>query len=203
MNTQRIPIVILAAGNSSRMGAIKQLLPWKETTLLENTIEQAIHSDVCSIFVTLGANAQHIEQKINGENITILKNEDWEKGLGQSIAFSIQQINSSNFDGVLLLLADQPAVNTAYINQILQTFTSSDQNIVATQYNNNIGVPVLFDSIHFPELQALTGTSGAKSILKAHPEEIYSITPQQPLIDIDTPEDYEKAREKFGQKPIS
>jgi len=108
---QNIALLILAAGESRRMGnKIKQLLPWKNTTLLGNAINQAKKTEVRDIFVVLGANIKEIKTTLDDESITILENNNWKSGMGSSIVTGIRHLNSSNhkYDGALVILTDQP-----------------------------------------------------------------------------------------------
>jgi len=118
-----IALIILAAGESKRMGQPKQLLSWKKTTLLGHCIQQAELSQAQDIYVVLGAHFNSIKQSLTSNNITILKHDQWALGLGYSIRFGIRHIKDQPYDGALLILADQPQVNSAYINRILSTFS--------------------------------------------------------------------------------
>ncbi len=86
----RIAIVILAAGASKRMPEIKQLLPWKQTTLIGHVIEQCIASKAAETFVVLGAHADEISKVITNQKAHILFNEKWEQGMGTSIAAAMR-----------------------------------------------------------------------------------------------------------------
>jgi len=191
--TPNIAIVILAAGASSRMGSPKQLLQWKHTTLLGHAVETAKALNQTKISVVLGANFELIKSKINPVYIEILKNEDWETGLGKSIAIGVDPLLSIdiNIDGVLIMLADQPLIDQSYLQRILDEFKPGTSQIIATAYKNNKqGVPVLFDRIYFEELSKLNDDKGAKVILRNHAEKVSIVNAQHDVSDIDTIEDY-------------
>ena len=189
---KKIAMVILAAGASSRMKAIKQLLPWKKTTLLGNTIEQGLASKVDSVFVVLGANKEKIIPKTEEYNIKIIENDDWQLGLGKSIACAVEFLDNSptQFDGVLIALADQPLLTSSYYNELMAKFSQSDIGIVATKQNKTIGVPAIFSRKHFEKLTELNEDNGAKSIIKNNLEDVWIVDANGTALDVDTLDKY-------------
>src|SRR5690606_14259737 len=121
----KVVTIILAAGSSTRMKSVKQLLPWKKTTLIGNTIEQLLLSGSNSIYVVLGANFELIKPEINGYHVEILNNKNWKSGIGSSIAFAIKYIikNDQNVDGIMITLSDQPLINHLHYNELIHSFT--------------------------------------------------------------------------------
>ncbi len=195
--SKNVAIVILAAGESKRMGKPKQMLPWKKSTLLANCLNEAIKSEINDIYLVLGANYQTIHNVHKSPKVKILHNKKWSLGLGQSIAFATDYINSKPYAGILFLLADQPQVDSVYINQMLLQFNPEHENILVTTYPNNMGIPVLFNRIFFIDLITNTASSGAKSILNKHKDRLVKIIPKHPILDIDTPEDYQFVYDLF------
>lgn len=194
----KIALIILAAGESKRMGQPKQLLPWKETTLLGHCIQEAKLSCADDIYVVLGAYYNSIKQSLTSRNITFLKHDQWALGLGHSIRFGISHIKDQSYDGALLILADQPQVNSIYINRILSTFHHSDtKSIIATSYPKSKGIPILFGACFFEDLILNTPAKGAKSILQKHNQNLISLKPENNLEDIDTQDDYKRLYHRF------
>ncbi len=185
-----IAVLILAAGGSTRMGKPKQLLPWKHTTLLGHAVEQ-IQRVLKDIFVVLGANEEEIRTGL-GNAVVPIYNPDWKKGIGTSIATGIQRITADDYDAVLILLADQPLMETRYYSQMIDHFGKGSFTIIATHYGSKCGVPALFDRTHFAALQDLHADFGAQKIIKKYPEELYCIDPQGKEADVDTVELYER-----------
>lgn len=190
----KIAILILAAGSSSRMGSPKQLLKWGNTTLLNDSITQAANSISDSVFVVLGANYSKVKDSIKNKSVTILINNKWELGLGNSIAYGLNAIQKHNFDGVLLMLADQPQVDTVFLNKLISAFEKGDKSVIATTYKNEGGVPAIFDKSYFNQLASLKGDKGAKLVINKSLADTTLITPSIPITDIDTDEMYEKAK---------
>ena len=188
-----IAIVILAAGASSRMGQVKQLLPWEDTTLLGNAIRKAKASDANSVIVVLGANAESIRMEISESQIIIIENPIWASGLGTSIArgtdFLIKNKNKPN--GILVMLADQPLIDTAYLNAMMAAFNPEQEMIIATAYENRAGVPALFSKDYYKKLITLDDDFGAKEIIDYQKENVMILDLKQKTVDIDTKKDYE------------
>lgn len=198
-----IAIVILAAGESKRMGQPKQLLPWKQTTLLGHCIDQAKQSEIDDIYVVLGANYDDIYRVHKQSNITFLYNPDWRENLGNTIAFAITHIYEKKYTGVLLLLADQPQVNSDYINALYSKFKLTTPNhIIATTYSDeNYGIPILFGKTFFQNLIENTYSNGAKPLLKQFKAYVVPIYPPIPIKDLDTKEEYQDLYHLFHKLP--
>ncbi len=189
----KIAVLILAAGESKRMGMPKQLLSWGSTTLLGHAINEAKDISSGNLFVVLGANFEQIEKEITTSSVTILNNKHWKMGLGSSIASGLQYILKleKTFDGVLLLLADQPLIKASYLRKILQEFQISENQIIASSYEKGVGVPALFDASYFNLLSGLDKNNGAKYIIEQYNAYVTKIEALDMLTDIDTPENYE------------
>ncbi|NIG57415.1 NTP transferase domain-containing protein [Chitinophaga sp. Cy-1792] len=182
-------IIILAAGNSSRLGKPKQLLLLQEKTLLQKITDTAIESNLGPVLVVLGAYAPDIQQSIAGRNVKIIVNENWKSGMGSSVACGINALLRlySNVTSAFLLVCDQPFIEA----RLLHRMAAINAPMVACKYNNTFGTPALFQQDFFPELQALGSHEGAKKILSAHQELVKTVDFPQGSIDIDTLSDYE------------
>lgn len=201
--SSNIAIVILAAGASRRMGTPKQLLSWGEETLLKHAINTATNSDASKVVVVLGANYEAIEKDIKDLPITILKNENWELGLGKSIACAASSIleSNENLDAVLIILADQPLIDTTFLNEFISNYISDENQIIATSYGEEKkGVPVLFDKSYFEELTLLNDDNGAKGLLKEHVSYVKTLKPKIKNLDIDSKADYDRLFKAYFRK---
>lgn len=188
-----IPVIILAAGASSRMGVTKQLLKWGGDTLLTHTVQIALNLGDNEVIVVLGANYNAINKEIESFPLTVLNNKEWKQGLGKSIACGVDYIMqfNSEVDGVLIVLADQPLINTEYLNKLIQNFSPYKNQIIATSYKKgNCGVPVLFDKIYFKELSKLKDDKGAKYLLNQNESFVKTLVPPIKNVDLDSKEDY-------------
>ncbi|MBC7401009.1 MAG: nucleotidyltransferase family protein, partial [Mucilaginibacter sp.] len=155
-------LIILAAGASSRMGFPKQTLLYKGRTLLEITIEAGLKSKCRPVTVVLGANSEKIEPGIKDYPINIIHNPDWETGMGSSIALAIKGIqNDTSINQAVIMLCDQPFVTSRLIDSMLYKQQETNKRIIACNYKDTIGVPVLFNRALFDELIGLQGQEGA------------------------------------------
>jgi molybdenum cofactor cytidylyltransferase len=198
----KIAILILAAGESKRMYSIKQLLPWKNTTLLGNAIEQAIQSKANAVYVVLGSNANQITPTIAHYNIQTIENANWKNGLGNSIAAGVKEIkdNQGGYDAILITLADQPLLTADYYNLLMDHYVQNKAKIIASGTNNSPSVPAIFDAVYFEQLSQLNQDQGAKEILLTAQNEVYVLRTNTNLMDLDTQTAYEKIYDSFGKE---
>ena len=191
----KIVSLILAAGSSTRMGQPKQLLKWGDHTLLDHAIETVLEANTHEVILVLGSNFELINKTIKNHDVTILNNKNWKQGLGTSIACGVQFISKSipNIDGVLLVLADQPLIDSHYLKSMIKNFVPNNKQILATLYNNGKqGVPVLFDIGYIEELSKLDNDFGAKQLLNKHPSHVVTLGSSIQTVDLDSEEDYKR-----------
>ncbi|WP_345949118.1 nucleotidyltransferase family protein [Mucilaginibacter sp. PAMB04274] len=186
-------IIILAAGSSSRMGQPKQQLVFQGQTLLQRAMTAAARLTDVKIVVVLGANNLSIIPDVDSKRADLVINPDWEQGMGSSIKAGLKALLElyPALNNVLLMLCDQPFVDTALLHQLIETGLTGDNSIVACTYQNTIGVPVWFAKTHFDELLALQEQKGAKKLLMKYQQEIVTIPFEKGAVDIDSPEDYD------------
>ncbi|AZJ33468.1 molybdenum cofactor cytidylyltransferase [Tenacibaculum mesophilum] len=188
---QKTAILILAAGSASRMGKIKQLLPYKNTTLLEWTIEQAQKSTIKDVFCVLGANKNVIEKQLSTKTVEVIYNPNYKNGLSTSIVEGINLLQKHCFDNALIMLADQPHVTSEYLNSLIKVSKKNPSKIITSNYQGSVGVPAVFPKEYFNKLLNLKGDKGAKNFLLQHDDNIFKVNSSLNLLDIDTPEDYQ------------
>ena len=192
-----IATLILAAGSSSRMNTCKQLLAVKDSTLLENALQQAKVSNSDAVYCVLGAHADEIQKRVDFNGVTIVINQNWNSGLSSSIVSGLQSFHLKSLDAILIMLADQPFVNADYLNVLIDEFKKHPNHIIASNYNKKLGVPAVFPKQYFKKLANLKGDAGAKELLNSNNNDVKSIQPKCSLLDIDTPDDYKKYISKF------
>jgi molybdenum cofactor cytidylyltransferase len=185
----KIATLILAAGQSSRMGQPKQLLKLGEKTLIQKSIETALAATSKNIYCVIGANASEILKHIKHYPLRIIENPNYKNGLSTSIKVGVTNIEQDDMEAVLIHLADQPKITNSHLNDLIGLFLKNPKKPVATAYQNSVGVPAIFPKTYFQNLKTLTGDKGAKPLLKELSKSINCI-PFSELRDIDTPEDY-------------
>jgi molybdenum cofactor cytidylyltransferase len=188
-------IVILAAGESARMGEPKQLLPYRGTTLLQHAIDAALALGA-PVVIVLGAHAAKIRAQLDESRVIITENPGWRAGMGSSLRAGLKALLEANpeTDAAIFLLGDQPLVSAATLRILIAWHERTDCGIVASEYDNALGVPALFGLKFFPELLALDGKGGARQIIASHRDQVISVPFPEGAIDIDTPADYVRLR---------
>lgn len=177
------------------MGEPKQLLPWKNTFLLNHSINTAVLLNNSETYLVLGANHGLITSKIQRDDISVIYNANWDLGLGSSIAFGVRSVMTSehDFDGVLIMLSDQPLIDSDYLDGLINLFKAGNNQIIASVYESKkLGVPALFDTCYFEELSSLNQDKGAKKVITDHIDNVITVSANHLITDIDTKEDYQK-----------
>ncbi|MDQ6901446.1 MAG: nucleotidyltransferase family protein [Bacteroidota bacterium] len=193
-HVENCAIIILAAGKSSRLGTPKQIITFQGKTLLQHAVDEAVQTSIQPIVVVVGAHDDAVVKTLDESNIHIIKNLNWEDGISSSIRGGLEallEINTS-IDGVIIMVCDQPHVTHFLLESLLKEQQKSGQPIVASSYENILGTPVLFHKSFFKQLMRLAGDSGARKLIKEHPNTITFVSFPKGNIDIDTLEDYEK-----------
>ena len=190
-------IIILAAGNSSRLGRPKQLLAYKDKPLLQVISDAALQTAFRPVTIVLGAYKNEIAKQING-GVNYVINDHWQQGMASSIAAGLAATLelSPGIQHVIITVSDQAFISQKIFEQLYQQQQLSGKGIVASRYGETAGTPVLFSKKYFAGLLSLKGDSGAKSILKTYPEDTEAITFEKGEMDIDTEEDYKKLIER-------
>ena len=184
--------VLLAAGNSTRMGTPKQLLVYGGKTLIRRAVETALASVCDPVVVVLGANAEAVGNELELP-VLVTRNREWETGMSSSVRIGLEALVAadSSVDSVVMMLCDQPFVTPELIDQLVERRRQTHKSIVATDYHRTYGVPALFASELFPELADLTGDQGARRIIQKHAQRTASVLFTDAAIDVDTPRDYD------------
>jgi molybdenum cofactor cytidylyltransferase len=186
-------IIILAAGESSRMEQPKQLLPFKNGTLLGHVADEAQKSGM-PVVIVLGANEDIVKQQLLDVSAEITYNEKWKDGISTSIKSGLQKAieNNSDIESCILCVCDQPYISTVLFQQLMEKKAASGKNIIACSYTGTIGTPVLFDKKYFDALMNLQGSEGAKKLLQTYREDVALVSFEKGEIDIDTKMDYKE-----------
>lgn len=185
-----IAILVLAAGESSRMKTPKQLVKIGINFLLAIVLSKAKAININHVYCVLGANDVLIRKEISSANTHFIHNTNFKKGLSSSIAYGISHLKTTtnSYDAVLVLLGDQPAIEKTYLNEMIALFNEDQSKIIASNYGKKLGVPAIFPRSYFSKLQKMSGDFGAKDILNNNSNVVY-INKQTNFIDIDTEED--------------
>jgi molybdenum cofactor cytidylyltransferase len=190
----RTGVLILAAGNSSRLGHPKQLLPYRGKTLLTHTVSETLEAGLNPVVVVTGAFHTEVKESLYGQSIDIIFNPAWEEGMASGIVAGLSNILllHPDVDAVIVTVCDQPFISSELLSQLVSTFDMSGKGIIACAYADSVGTPVLFGRSYFEQLLALSGSEGAKKLLKRYPADLATIAFPGGDIDIDTGEDADR-----------
>lgn len=197
-----IVAVLLAAGESSRMGRPKALLPIDGVRFIEKIVTTLRSAKIARIIVVLGHDADEMKRQIGPLPVDIVVNEEYEKGQLSSLVAAIREIESSKdaeeVDGILVHLVDHPYLNAGLVKVMIDKFYAAKKLIVLPRYRGRRGHPVIFSRMLFAELLAAPLDQGAKSVVHAHREETLEVDTEEEgiTIDIDTPADYRRYVER-------
>jgi molybdenum cofactor cytidylyltransferase len=179
--------IILAAGNSSRLGKPKQLIPYNGTSLLQNIVNIALEATNGPVLLVEGAGTYPLRPHPRLKKVV---NNKWESGMGSSIKLGLKTlVSQAQITQVLVLLSDQPLVSIALIKTLIRKKIKNSQAIVASYYQDAPGVPAIFDQSVFEQLNELPDKVGAKKILLSSLEQLSLVRFDAGSIDIDSPED--------------
>ena len=190
--TYRVAIVLLAAGASSRMRGRDKLLEQIDgKPLLRRVADVAWASTASEIVVVLGAEAEARFAALETLPFRIVKNPDWQSGMASSIRSGIESLDTG-VDAAIILLGDMPEIRPELINEMIAAF-APDRGIDIVRpvsASGPVGNPVLFGRRHFAALAALTGDTGAKSVIVANADSVHDLptSDDSTLVDLDTPE---------------
>jgi molybdenum cofactor cytidylyltransferase len=186
--------IILAAGESTRMGSPKALLQIGDKSFAQRIVDTLIASRVLDIVIVLGADAEPIQDQLNWFEGKTVINREWTKGQLSSVLVGLRAVEQQDLYGVLIWPVDRPLVSRHVIVGMLHQFWTKQKKIVVPIYKGRRGHPVLFGKELFHELERAPMEFGARSVLQARPDDVleYQTDEEGVLINIDSPEDYQK-----------
>lgn len=198
-NTQkRIAAVVLAAGQSRRMGQPKMLLPWRNSrTVIEQVVQTLLESSIDVVVVVCGAYAAQIRAALNGLPVRYAQNEHYaDTEMLTSMQIGLQELEE-DIDAALVVLGDQPALETSVVKAVVKGFVYGSEPIVVPSYEMRRGHPWLISRRLWDQLRDLPADQSLRDFLNQHASDIRYISVDSPgiLKDMDTPEDYRRLLE--------
>lgn len=189
--SNQISLILLAAGESSRLGSPKQLLEYRGKNLLQHTIDLTLLLDI-ETFVVLGAFKEEILARVNVYEGKVMENVAWSEGLSSSIRCGLSEVLKTNHEteAVILVLSDQPFLTIEILKEIIEKYHSSGKPIIHCSYGDASGPPTLFHKSLFPYLMELKGGQGAKKVVDMFPDQVAYVDFPKGKFDIDTTADY-------------
>ncbi len=196
-----ISVIILAAGESKRMGKPKQLLPLGKTTILEQTIDNYLNSEVNEVIVVLGHRAEEGKGIIAARPVKLAINPNYQQGMSTSIIAGLNMVDN-RVRAVMIALGDQPFIDSQTLNRLIDEFHNHDKGIAIPVYRGKRGHPVIFAIRYKGELLGLKGDTGGREIIDRHPDDVLEVAVncEGICIDIDTVDTLSLEKSKLSKK---
>jgi molybdenum cofactor cytidylyltransferase len=183
--------MVLAAGESRRMGEPKLLLPFGEKTIIEHIVDKIFLSKADKILVVLGSHQEETRDKMADRPVLTVVNHRYQEGMLSSIQTGFEALPQET-SAALVCLGDQPLIPYSVLDKIIDTYKQTRSGIVLPVYRKRRGHPILIDLSYRQEIMNLSPDIGLRALVHNHPQEIQEVEVNTPHIlkDIDRPEDY-------------
>jgi molybdenum cofactor cytidylyltransferase len=197
---RRIAAVVLAAGRSTRMGAVNKLIAEiGGKPLVRITAEQALGSRASPVIIVTGHERERVEAALNGLPVRVVHNPDYAEGLGTSLKAGIAAV-PDDADGAIICLGDMPQVNAALIDKLIAAFDpEKGVLVVVPSIDGRRGNPVVWSRRFFHDLMAISGDIGARHLIGSYAEAVIEVPVDDDaaLTDVDTPESLSAVKAKI------
>jgi molybdenum cofactor cytidylyltransferase len=197
----RVVGIILAAGESRRMGRLKALLPFGDKTVIEQVIQSLLHAELAAVTVVLGYRAADIAAVIQPLPVHMLHNPTYQHGMTTSIQVALRDITPIP-DAYLLALVDQPHIAPQLIRQLLTACTHTAKGVVIPTYYGKRGHPIILAARYRQDILALGPDQGLHLITRGHPADTLEIPVDTDdiLRDMDYQAEYEAELQRWQQR---
>jgi molybdenum cofactor cytidylyltransferase len=181
--------IILAAGQSKRMGKVNKLLTeYKGKTFIRRVADSALSANLDEVIVVIGNDADRIKAELSGLSVTFVHNQNFAEGISSSLKAGVEALGS-DIDAALVMLADMPLITKDTVRKIVSSYCCEPQSRIIIPYcKGQRGNPVLWPRNYFRELASLSGDRGARQLFKVYAQAIHKVElGEEVLLDIDTP----------------
>ncbi len=191
--------ILTAAGESTRMGRPKPLLPWCGATLVECQVSALADAGAAHVVVVVGHEADAVIPYVVHPRASYVVNPDFLSGKATSVKAGLRAVGEGA-DAVLLLAVDQPRPATV-ISRVIEAHLDAGALITSPRFEGGGGHPLIFAASLRAELEVISEeTEGVREVFQAHRREVNKVPIDDPVIrlDLNTPEDYERAKRLYG-----
>ena len=194
--------VVLAAGESRRMGRPKQLLPFGEGTILERVVDTLLAAGVGEVIVVLGHLADRVRAVLGDRPVRAVVNASYRQGMLSSVKCGVRAISSER-GAALFALGDQPHVDSAVVSEVIREYRAGEAGIVIPRYGVKKGHPIIIDLQRYREaILNLPEHVGLNALMQEHADDVRLIdmATEDIIRDIDVPEDYTRELARFTER---
>lgn len=190
-----IGAIVLAAGQSRRMGTQKLLLPWAGQPLVAHVVDQVLASPARPVVVVVGPGGAAIAGALAGRPVTLLCNPDPASEMLPSVRCGLQALGPACL-GTLVVLGDQPGVTADLVGRLIAAFRDRPASIVVPRCGDRRGHPLLLPRRFFAAVLQRYEGMGLRGLLREYPHEVVEVPIglAEALCDLDTPDDYQRLR---------
>ncbi|MCC6485906.1 MAG: nucleotidyltransferase family protein [Candidatus Hydrogenedentes bacterium] len=195
-----IAAIVLAAGESRRMGRQKLLLPYRGRTVIEHIVGQVIASEVSQTIVVTGHDAEAVKAVLADKPLTVVENTRYKEGMLTSIRRGLQEVHPEA-EAFMVVLGDQPSVSSRLVNILLRGFRGAAEDIVVPLYDDDTGHPIIISMRYREEVMTHFDGTGLRGLIYGNPDCVHRLPVDMPevLRDMDTPEDYQRELDALAQ----
>jgi molybdenum cofactor cytidylyltransferase len=188
-----ISAILLAAGESRRMGDFKQLLPFHGKTFVECCVDNLLATSLDEVIVVTGHRHAEVEQALASRQIRLAFNAAYRTGMSSSIQRGVQALDEKT-SAILIALADQPQIHSSLISKIIAAHQAERPLLVVPVYDQRRGHPIILDARLRDEILAIDPAQGLRQLVQVHREQtlFLEMTSDSILLDFDYPQDYQK-----------
>jgi molybdenum cofactor cytidylyltransferase len=202
---QTLAGIVLAAGESRRMGQPKQLLPFGERTILERVVDTLLTAGVGEVIVVLGHLADRVGAVLGDRPVRTVVNTEYRQGMLSSVKCGVRAIGAK-YDAVLIALGDQPQIQGAVVSEVMRAYRAGAAGIVIPRYGDRKGHPIIINLQRYREAIAnLPEDAGLNVLMQEHADDVrlIDVATEDIIRDIDVPDDYTRELAKFTERRSS
>ncbi len=192
--------IVMAAGRSSRMGSLKQLLPFGGTTVIERITSVLLASRIEETIIVLGHRGDEIQAQLAGYDVQIVRNPDPHGDMLSSTQCGVRAATPGH--GLMIVLGDQPLITTEMVDELISFYEKKQEFFIIPVHGDKRGHPMIVSPRYRDDILSLRGDTGLKELRDRYPEAIYGVPvdTDHMLADMDYYHEYENALKHFDHK---
>jgi molybdenum cofactor cytidylyltransferase len=197
--------IVLAAGESRRMGQPKQLLPFGERTILERVVDTLLAAGVGEVVVVLGHLAERVRAVLGDRPVRAVINESYRQGMLSSVKCGVGAVGTE-YDAILIALGDQPHIECAVVSEVMHAYRAGNAGIVIPRYGEKKGHPIIISLQKYREaIVNLPEDVGLNALMQEHADDVrlLDVATEDIIRDIDVPDDYTRELARFSERRSS
>ncbi|MDH3604626.1 MAG: nucleotidyltransferase family protein [Candidatus Tectomicrobia bacterium] len=201
MAVKQVAGVVLAAGESRRMGQLKALLPFGDRTVIEQVLHPLLQSDLTRVTVVLGHRAEEIAAVLKALPVHLVTNPNYRDGMTTSVQAALRHITPIP-DAYMLALVDQPQLGITPVQRVLSAFNRTDKGLVIPTWNGKRGHPIVLAARYRQDVLALGPDQGLNLVTRGHPDDTLELpmSDDDILRDMDYQQEYEAELQRWQNR---